>query len=461
MAAAEVMNLSSNFFDDVYEKNILNPILCKQENTSVNYWDNDDAFLPSRKDGVPDGRGDLPRILSLDNESIRSSSPSTDLAHEDIDWVHVDTDEEERGKHEEDSPVKPKEFLQQPHGTCHEPCAATNSNQRSTTNPAPSSWHPFGLPIPPLLVWLNLMNQKAGKVPISRRYIRGVQSGNRGDEGKDEEEVKATATSRPSEGDQMRTHQHDQLETARSPITSKPQRSKKQQRPAYTMEERKRRNREAASLSRLRKKKETVRLKQEILHLKRLLEEKEKHIGDLERENSTLKSQLGWSGKVVTNVDTSSSVDSVIAQPDRKRRRFSHHRSDFITTSLKVGVACAAAMCIFTGDGFSTAFVFDHVAHADSHVSLMKFTNWFFTTLILSLFACSYIAMSCQKKNPCRKKAASLLLLPLFHFSNSYTSEKNISMRFPSHKHCPPGQPTRRSMNDEWRGAFAYGRNYF
>merc|ERR1711988_219854 len=234
---------------------------------------------------------------------------------------------------------------------------------------------------------------------------------------------------------------------------------RKKNRKPFTKEERKQRNREAAAESRMKKKQQLADLNNEILRLKNLVLHKDKHIEKLTNENLMLKSQLGLKTNNNNN-NNSNDDDATQQQPPRKRKRIitNNNNNNMIKNSLKIGVACSMAMCLFTEDGTTTAFVFDHVSHVHNNILLMKFTNWFFTLTIFSMFLFSYIVINFELKK-CKEKTTKFLL-PLFTTSNT-TSKTRSKTSCSNNNNYNERKGVRIRRDEEDNKVFTYGNRRF
>ena len=143
-------------------------------------------------------------------------------------------------------------------------------------------------------------------------------------------------------------------------------------------------------------------------------------------------------------------------QPPRKRKRIiTNNNNNMIKNSLKIGVACSMAMCLFTEDGTTTAFVFDHVSHVHNNILLMKFTNWFFTLTIFTMFLFSYIVINFELKK-CKEKTTKFLL-PLFTTSNT-TSKTRSKTSCSNNNNYNERKGVRIRRDEEDNKVFTYGK---
>merc|ERR1712072_311208 len=254
--------------------------------------------------------------------------------------------------------------------------SANTTNNSNVNNQ--TTWNPFGIPIPPALVWFTVMKQQINQLPITRQDVTVTHS-NHDHQHVDHDATSIQTLSNSGNISITTTTTNNNIETTLSPPLNNNNNNvvmkKKKNRKPFTKEERKQRNREAAAES-----------------------HKNKHIEKLTNENLMLKSQLGLKTNNNNN-NNSNDDDGTQQQPPRKRKRIiTNNNNNMIKNSLKIGVACSMAMCLFTEDGTTTAFVFDHVSHVHNNILLMKFTNWFFTLTIFTMFLFSYIVINFELK---------------------------------------------------------------
>jgi len=332
----------------------------------------------------------------------------------------------------------------------------TNSNVNNQT-----TWNPFGIPIPPALVWFTVMKQQINQLPITRQDVTVTHS-NHDHQHVDDDATSIQTLSNSGNISITTNTTNNNIETTLSPPLNNNNNNvvmkKKKNRKPFTKEERKQRNREAAAESRIKKKKQLADLNNEILRLKNLVLHKDKHIEKLTNENLMLKSQLGLKTNNNNN-NNSNDDDATQQQPPRKRKRIiTNNNNNMIKNSLKIGVACSMAMCLFTEDGTTTAFVFDHVSHVHNNILLMKFTNWFFTLTIFSMFLFSYIVINFELKK-CKEKTTKFLL-PLFTTSNT-TSKTRSKTSCSNNNNYNERKGVRIRRDEEDNKVFTYGNRRF
>jgi hypothetical protein len=506
-AAASIMNFDSNFFDKVYEENFL-----IKQNRSIDFFDGDNAKSRNNTNykinNVNINKANLMRISSVDSivfsDDAQSSvtlasndydSPLTDTTNEDdIDWECVSDEEEliirrhnDNNKGEQSSmrnfsntftlstldDDEEEEIDEEKESNCGR---LQNKRQESMTimkekKPTPSkkseqgstTWNPFGIPIPPALVWFSVMKQQVQKLPITRQDVStdnydcndkncNSDSSNNNCSGNDKVQksglhVESTISMESS----LDQHQNKNATKRPSLLFTDTQQALKQQtsetkRKPLSRSERKIRNRQAALASRKKKKQQLEELNNELKRLKSLLLEKGEYIDKLESENAYLKSQLVDKrtsnnnklqsslsineGEKTQHIDITNSNDIAILQPARKRQRVLNNGSNMLSNSLKISVACSMAMCLFTDDGTSTAFVFDHVSHIHNHIALMKISNMFFTMCIFSAFLICIMSFQIKK---CTEKTKSFLL-PLFK-STSNRNNRRMDKKYRYNNH--------------------------
>merc|ERR1711871_515641 len=262
--------------------------------------------------------------------------------------------------------------------------------------PTKAIWSPFGIPIPPALVWFSVMKQQVNKIPLcadSSRKTVAVHAMN-----SSSNKIKDSAkTAEFVEKHQAKNPNPSALKTERSLAKPKPKQVKKR---PFTQAERRQRNRDAAAESRRKKKEHMQEMKVRIEQLRATLADKDRYIQKLESENARLKSQL------VTGLQEKHESEFGSLKPCR----FGNSIVNYNT--LKVGLAGSMAVCLFTNDGTSTAFALDHVAGVNNHLSTLNMINWIGTSAVLLALILSFVFVSTQSY--CRQKT-KLFLLPFFY----------------------------------------------
>ena len=521
MAAAEIMNLHTNFFDEVYESNFMMKGKKSEENENIETKNVNSTLFTSKVNNTFVDKSKLLRISSVDSSEDQivsssdfesGSSPLTDTTNEDdVDWDYLSEEDEnddvdwdynndnnksqknilslDSDEDDEDDDMSNTIFsnkLLQPRQSSMI-CTSSDNNHTvqnirnenkntiaaavtttttttsaNTTNNSnvnnQTTWNPFGIPIPPALVWFTVMKQQINQLPITRQDVTVTHSNH------DHQHVDDDATSIQtlSNSGNISITTNNNIETTLSPPLNNNNNNvvmkKKKNRKPFTKEERKQRNREAAAESRMKKKQQLADLNNEILRLKNLVLHKDKHIEKLTNENLMLKSQLGLKTNNNNN-NNSNDDDATQQQPPRKRKRIiTNNNNNMIKNSLKIGVACSMAMCLFTEDGTTTAFVFDHVSHVHNNILLMKFTNWFFTLTIFTMFLFSYIVINFELKK-CKEKTTKFLL-PLFTTSNT-TSKTRSKTSCSNNNNYNERKGVRIRRDEEDNKVFTYGNRRF
>ena len=147
---------------------------------------------------------------------------------------------------------------------------------------------PFGIPIPPALVWFSVMKQQVKKIPLgteSSRKTASVHAIN----SDSEQIINGAKTAEFVEKNQASNENPSASKTERSLANPKPKRVNKR---PFTQAERRQRNREAAAESRRKKKENLQQMMVQIEQLRATLADKDRYILKLESENARLKSQL-------------------------------------------------------------------------------------------------------------------------------------------------------------------------
>eukprot|EP00943_MAST-04B_sp_MAST-4B-sp1_P005576 g5576.t1 len=493
-----MMNLDSNFFDKVYEKNFL-----IKRNRSIDFFGEEDNAKSRTSNykfnNVEFNKANLMRVSSVDSIVLFSDdaepsdtflpndydSPLTDTTNEDdIDWGGV-SDEEELIviRRQNDNNKGNKSSMRQYSNTftlstldddLEEEEDEENENnfgrlqnkrQESmtiikknkiipSTNDAKkreqesTTWNPFGIPIPPALVWFSVMKQQVQKLPITRQDVRtdnydyNDNNCNNDNSNKPRLTVESTTFTESSLDQHQNKNdtKHASLLFTNTQKALKQQQTRETKRKPLSRNERKIRNRQAALASREKKKQQWKELNNELKRLKNLLLEKDEYIDKLESENAYLKSRLVGDKKSNDNklqsslstleekktqsIDIKTNSNGIAnLQPARKRKRILNNGSNMLSNSMKISVACSLAMCLFTDDGTTTAFVFDHVSHIHNHFALMKISNVFLTMCIFS--GLLFCIMSFQIKK-CTEKTKSFLL-PLFKSTPNRNGDKKYN----------------------------------
>ena len=516
MAAAEIMNLHTNFFDEVYESNFMMKEKKSEENENIETKNVNSTLFTSKVNNTFVDKSKLLRISSVDSSEDQivsssdfesGSSPLTDTTNEDdVDWDYLSEEDEnddviefksqknilslDSDEDDEDDDMSNTIFsnkLLQPRqssmiytssdnnhtvqnirnenkntiAAAVTTTTTTTTTANTTTNSNvnnQTTWNPFGIPIPPALVWFTVMKQQINQLPITRQDVTVTHSNH--DHQHVDDDATSIQTLSNSGNISITTTTNNNIETTLSPPLNNNNNNvvmkKKKNRKPFTKEERKQRNREAAAESRIKKKKQLADLNNEILRLKNLVLHRDKHIEKLTNENLMLKSQLGLKTNNNNN-NNSNDDDATQQQPPRKRKRIitNNNNNNMIKNSLKIGVACSMAMCLFTEDGTTTAFVFDHVSHVHNNILLMKFTNWFFTLTIFSMFLFSYIVINFELKK-CKEKTTKFLL-PLFTTTSKTRSKTSCS----NNNNYNERKGVRIRRDEEDNKVFTYGNRRF
>ena len=442
------MDLHSNFFDEVFERNIVSnsdttectPDGQKVKSKSMDYlagrFDNDfDASKALRIRSA-----DLHEYNRTESWNCGNDSPSTDTTVEDdIEWEHLsenedcsqgsessffDTlflgDENEEVYKNSKAMVEPKTThikSKTDHDIKIEPKNVNTKKFAQNKPPTKAIWSPFGIPIPPALVWFSVMKQQVNKIPLcadSSRKTVAVHAMN-----SSSNKIKDSAkTAEFVEKHQAKNPNPSASKTERSLAKPKPKQVKKR---PFTQAERRQRNRDAAAESRRKKKEHMQEMKVQIEQLRATLADKDRYIQKLESENARLKSQLVTGlqekhesefGSLKPCREGTSKIPSALHEKYRakKRKRFGNSIVNYNT--LKVGLAGSMAVCLFTNDGTSTAFALDHVAGVNNHLSTLNMINWIGTSAVLLALILSFVFVSTQSY--CRQKT-KLFLLPFFY----------------------------------------------
>ena len=440
--------ICSNFFDEVFERNIVSnsdttkctPDGQKVKSKSMDYlagrFDNDfDASKALRIRSA-----DLHKYNRTESWNCGNDSPSTDTTIEDdIEWEHLSEDEDcPQGSEscffdtlflcDENEEVQDNSTATVGPETVHiksktnhcvkvEPKTVNNKSFAQNKPPTKAMWSPFGIPIPPALVWFSVMKQQVKKIPLgteSSRKTASVHAINRDSE----QIINGAKTAEFVEKNQASNENPSASKTERSLANPKPKRVNKR---PFTQAERRLRNRDAAAESRRKKKEHMQEMKVQIEQLRATLADKDRYIQKLESENARLKSQLVTGlqekhesefGSLKPCREGTSKIPSALHEKYRakKRKRFGNSIVNYNT--LKVGLAGSMAVCLFTNDGTSTAFALDHVAGVNNHLSTLNMINWIGTSTVFLALILSFVFVSTQSY--CRQKTKRFLL-PFFY----------------------------------------------
>ena len=191
------MDLHSNFFDEVFERNIVSnsdttectPDGQKVKSKSMDYlagrFDND--FDTSKALRIRSA--DLHKYNRTESWNCGNDSPSTDTTVEDdIEWEHLSEDEDcsqgsessffdtlflgdenEEVYENSTAMVEPKTIhikSKTDHDIKIEAKTVNTKNFAQNKPPTKAIWSPFGIPIPPALVWFSVMKQQVNKIPL-------------------------------------------------------------------------------------------------------------------------------------------------------------------------------------------------------------------------------------------------------------------------------------------------------
>jgi len=444
------MDLHSNFFDEVFERNIVSNGDTIEGTTAGQKDKLESRANKDHQDDSLHGDIDASKLLCIRNGDVRectrsdswncgNDSPSTDTTIEDdIEWEHLSEDEDCSPGSEnpffdplclsdEDMQVQehsaatfePETTAASLENNYRENVNTKSMNRKNLAQSNPSNkavWSPFGVPIPPALVWFSVMKQQVKKVPLvkgSSHKTASVDAVNSNIEG-----TKCTTTIDSAEKSQLSSEKPMFLKTKEMSAYPKSTRPKKR---PFTLAERRQRNRNAAAESRRKKKEKLQDMIAQIEQMKITLADKDRYIQKLESENARLKSQLvtgsqneqmGKPGTVKQPSENNSKIPNVPYEKlqGRKRKRLGNHM--ICANSFKVGLAGSMAVCLFTSDGTSTAFVLDHVTGVNNNSSILNMINWIGTSTVLLALLLSFVFVSTQSH--CRQKTRNFLL-PYFY----------------------------------------------